>query len=325
MLEVSSLAILIGALVLDRLIGDPERVWKIVPHPVAGFGALIAIFDRHFNRQQDTGAARARAGTLVLALLLLFVAVIGRWLEIAFDWIGPVGMALEVVVVAIFLAQKSLADHVEQVQDGLRDGGIEGGRAAVSRIVGRDPETLDESGVARAAIESLAENASDGVIAPAFWYALFGLPGLLAYKLLNTADSMIGHRNARYLEFGRAAARLDDVANWIPARLTGLMILFATLTVKGFRQARRVVVVLFRDSGKHRSPNAGWPESAMAAAVGVALSGPRSYEGQMTEDPYLNVGGRHFVDGKDIATAIAVFWRTMSVFMVLVAVFAVLR
>lgn len=323
MLEASSLAILLIALILDRLIGDPDWLWSRVPHPVVWFGKLIDVFEGNFNNEESSGSARARAGFLITFLLVAFAVVVGRWLDLLLGWSGIAGLVIETLVVMVLLAQKSLVVHVRAVETALREEGLEGGRDAVSRIVGRDPETLDDSGVARASIESLAENASDGVIAPAFWYALFGLPGLFAYKLINTADSMIGHRNERYLAFGRAAAKLDDVVNWIPARLSGILIAIADGSLRGLKRARRTFVVTFRDARLHRSPNAGWPESAMAAATGVALGGPRSYGGEITDDPYLNVAGRHFVSEKDIGAAIAVFWRTMTVLAVLVAILAV--
>ena len=213
-------------------------------------------------------------------MLVVFGAVIGRSLDLVLSLVGVAGVVVEILVVAVLLAQKSLVDHVRAVRDGLEEGGLEGGREAVSLIVGRDPETLDESAVARAAVESLAENASDGVVAPAFWYAVFGLPGLFVYKIINTADSMIGHRNERYIDFGRSSAILDDIVNWIPARLTGLMIAIADGSPARAEARAPTLVVMVRDAKLHRSPNAGWPESAMAAATGVALGGPRYYGGE---------------------------------------------
>lgn len=317
-----TLSILLIALVLDRLIGDPDAIWSRVPHPVVGFGKLVGIFDHAFNGEDSTDTNRASLGVLAIVLLTGFAAVLGIWLDRLLGWAGVAGYVLEIVIVAMMLAQKSLVDHVRAVRIGLSEGGLEGGRQAVSRIVGRDPETLDETGVARAAIESLAENASDGVVAPAFWYAVLGLPGLFAYKIINTADSMIGHRSERYRAFGKASAILDDIVNWIPARLTGFLIAFADGSLRGVRRARRTVSVMFRDAGMHRSPNAGWPETAMAAATGLALGGPRSYGGETVDDPWLNVAGRHFIGERDIETAVVVFWRTMSVLAVLVAALA---
>lgn len=317
-----SLAILLAALILDRLIGDPGAIWSRLPHPVVGFGKLVSIFDRSFNDENISGSARARRGFFAIFMLVVFGAVIGRSLDLVLSLIGVAGVVVEILVVAVLLAQKSLVDHVRAVRDGLDERGLEGGREAVSLIVGRDPETLDESAVARAAVESLAENASDGVVAPAFWYAVFGLPGLFVYKIINTADSMIGHRSEKYIDFGRSSAILDDIVNWIPARLTGLMIAIADGSLHGLRRARRTLVVMVRDAKLHRSPNAGWPESAMAASTGVALGGPRYYGGELTDDPFLNVAGRHSVTEKDIDKAVAVFSRAMTVLAVAVAVLA---
>ncbi len=228
------------------------------------------------------------------------------------------GAVAEILVVAVFLAQKSLADHVGAVAQALRTDGIEGGRKAVSMIVGRDPDQLDEGGVSRAAIESLAENASDGVIAPAFWFLVGGLPGLFVYKLVNTADSMIGHRSARYLHFGWFAARFDDVLNLIPARLTGLLTAGACALGRGGKAGRAALAVMWRDARLHRSPNAGWPESAFAGALGLALAGPRQYGEEKVEGPMLNAAGRRDADAADIDAALALFWSAMSLATLLV-------
>lgn len=228
-----NLLVLLLALLLDRIAGDPQWLWSRMPHPVVVFGAAISYADRQLNPASLTGSQRRMNGiAAILALLLLTVAA-GFVFNRFFALFGPVGILLETGLVAIFLAQKSLADHVAAVALALRDEGLTGGRAAVSRIVGRDPETLDEPAVCRAAIESLAENFSDGVVAPALWYAVFGLPGLFAYKMLNTADSMIGHKSEKYIDFGWAAARLDDVANWPAARLSILLIAAGALDPAG--------------------------------------------------------------------------------------------
>lgn len=300
--------ILFLALVADRLIGDPEPLWRAVPHPVVLFGRAIGWADRRFNVKAAVPAISRRNGTVAMIALLVLAAVVGGVLERILRGIPLVGAVIEIAIVAVLLAQKSLADHVTGVADGLRREGLVGGRQAVSMIVGRDPERLDEAGVCRAAIESLAENASDGVIAPAFWYALLGLPGLLAYKMLNTADSMIGHRSERYLDFGRFAAKADDVANYVPARLTGGLIAFAAMLLRGAAAGRRSWNAMMRDAGLHRSPNAGWPESAMAGALGVALAGPRIYAGDVANEPMLNGAGRREATIADIDAALSVFW-----------------
>jgi adenosylcobinamide-phosphate synthase len=206
------------------------------------------------------------------------------------------------VVAAILLAQRSLAQHVGAVADALRLS-VGDGRLAVAQIVGRDTAAMDGSDVARAAIESAAENLSDGVIAPVFWFVVAGLPGLVAYKVVNTADSMIGHRTPRHKEFGWAAARLDDVLNLIPARLTALLIAVAA-------RAPHALPVIWRDASLHRSPNAGWPEAAMAASLGVALAGPRSYHGERRDYPFVNGEGRHDIGADQIDAAVHLLWRT---------------
>lgn len=303
-----TLIILFAALVVDRLVGDPDWLWRRMPHPVVGFGALIGWADERFNDPAVAERRREKYGFIAIAALLVGAVALGSLLDDVLEsWGGP-GPVAETLIVAVFLAQKSLADHVGAVARGLRGGGLEGGRRAVAQIVGRDPETLDEAGVSRAAIETLAENASDGVVAPAFWYAVFGLPGLFAYKMLNTADSMIGHRTERHRAFGRAAARLDDLGNWLPARLTALLIVIAG----GWPDFRARWDLVMRDAKLHRSPNAGWPESAMAAVTGLSLGGPRVYRDDVADEPFMNDAGRKDAGPDDIDAALVTFWRTMT-------------
>ncbi|WP_061931203.1 adenosylcobinamide-phosphate synthase CbiB, partial [Aureimonas sp. AU22] len=252
------------ALGLDRVIGDPDWLWRRVPHPVAGFGALIAAADRRFNRPHWTPKLRRVAGVVSTLALLLIAGLLGHILHRLLHPLGWAGFALEALVASVLLAQKSLADHVARVGRALEGDGLAAGRRAVSMIVGRDPDALDEAGVSRAAIESLAENASDGVVAPWFYLVLSGLPGLFAYKMLNTADSMIGHMSERHRAFGWAAARLDDLANWVPARLTAALFALAAWLGSNFAAGRRALRAALADGPSHRSPNAGWPEAAAA-------------------------------------------------------------
>ncbi|MHB0953580.1 MAG: adenosylcobinamide-phosphate synthase CbiB [Allorhizobium sp.] len=301
------LAILLLALILDRIVGDPPWLWSRLPHPVTIFGAAIGYLDRRLNGDGLAGPIRRRNGVIAITALLIFSALAGVLLHDLFAALGVSGFFLEVVLVAVFLAQKSLSDHVAAVASGLRSGGIEGGRKAVSLIVGRDPQSLDEGGVCRAAIESLAENFADGVVAPAFWYAVAGLPGVLAYKMLNTADSMIGHKNEKYADFGWASARLDDLANWPAARLSSLLIAAGVYWREGWTRARRALSVALRDSGLHRSPNSGWPEAAMAGGLDIRLAGPRIYAGRLVSEPMINGAGRTDATAVDIDEAIGVF------------------
>lgn len=308
---------LIAALVLDRLVGDPEWLWRRVPHPVVLFGMMIGWFDRTFNRKRFENDVLRIGGVLTIVILLLWSLVCGWLIHRLLSEIGFLGWLLEVVLVAIFLAQKSLADHVSRVATGLRTGGLEGGRKAVSMIVGRDPETLDQPAVCRAAIESLAENFSDGVVAPAFWYAVLGLPGLLAYKMLNTADSMIGHKSPKYLYFGWASARLDDLANIPAARLSILLIAAGAAWKTGLRSARNAVGTALRDNGLHRSPNSGWPEAAMAGALDIQLAGPRIYAGALVAEPMINGSGRAVAVVGDVETGVSIFYGACSSLVVL--------
>ena len=308
-----TLFILFLALVLDRLVGDPDALWRRLPHPVALFGKAIGAMDRLFNEKRLSAETRRFNGAAGIAVLLAASVFLGIVLHRLLATFGLFGAVIEIAVVAVFLAQKSLHDHVRAVSIGLREGGIEGGRQAVSMIVGRDPATLDEPAVCRAGIESLAENFSDGVVAPALFYALFGLPGLFAYKMLNTADSMIGHRNTKYLDFGWASARLDDLANWPAARLSILFIAVGAWLAKGRAAARAAIGTALRDAGLHRSPNSGWPEAAMAGALDIQLTGPRVYGGERVSEPMMNAGGRAVATAGDIEEGIELFYGSCSV------------
>ena len=314
------LAILTLALLADRLLGDPQWLWDRIPHPVVAFGAAISAADGIANTDSQSDSIGRRNGLISIVVLLTASGIAGAVLSWLFSAFGVVGWLLEIALVAILLAQKSLADHVTGVATGLREGGLSGGREAVAQIVGRDPESLDESGICRAAVESLAENFSDGVVAPAFWYAILGLPGILAYKMLNTADSMIGHKTPRYKAFGWSAARLDDFANWPAARISALIIAGGAFLATGKRAAVRALRAALSDAGMHRSPNAGWPECAMAGAVGLALAGERSYDGVVVREPMLNAMGKFQANPTDIDTAIRVFRASCSVLTVLCAV-----
>ncbi len=286
--------ILALAMLLDAAFGEPRWLWDKISHPAVMMGNLIGNLDKRFN----TGTHRKGKGAAVMLALCLGALVLGGALQWAF---GPLG---QIIICAILLAQKSLATHVAAVGNALRLS-LGDGRRSVAMIVGRDTKQMDKSAVARGAIESGAENFSDGVIAPAFWFAIGGLPGLLFYKITNTADSMIGYKTERHIDFGWAAARLDDVLNFIPARLTALLIWgLAPRTSFG---------AIWRDAGLHRSPNAGWPEAAMAHTQDVALSGPRSYFGTMSNDPYVNPTGRHDLGPRDIDNCVATLWKAWAI------------
>ncbi|MCK1736863.1 cobalamin biosynthesis protein CobD [Bradyrhizobium sp. 138] len=305
---------MVVAMVVDALSGWPSWLFARIGHPVTWLGRVIGAMDRGWNRASDPPALRRAAG-IAGALLVIALSVVIGW---AVQCLLPSGW-VQVVIVGVLawplVALRSLHDHVAAVAKPLSAGDITGAREAVSRIVGRDPAVLDEAGIARAAIESLAENASDGIVAPVFWGALFGLPGILGYKAINTLDSMIGHRSERHEAFGWAAARIDDVANFIPARLTGFM--FVLLTP----HRSEALACMTRDARRHRSPNAGWPEAAMAGGLGVRLSGPRIYHGSVTDEPWLNEGARD-PHAADIDEALTVYRRAMLLLAGLLAILA---
>ncbi|MEL6725342.1 MAG: adenosylcobinamide-phosphate synthase CbiB [Pseudomonadota bacterium] len=276
----SASALMLLAWVIEIVFGWPDWLYKRIRHPVVWFGSLVSACDAILNSPRAPHSARYIAGIVSTVLLVVSATAMGVGLSATLpeSWWG---VAIEALIASSLLASRSLFAHVKAVARPLSAGDLSGARAAVSMIVGRDPEQLEQAGIARASLESLAENASDGVIAPLFWGAIFGLPGLVAYKAINTLDSMIGHKTDRYAAYGGFAARLDDVANLVPARLTGFLFALASLKTTALR-------VMLRDAGRHRSPNAGWPEAAMAGALGIRLSGPRTYGDQVTTEPWLN-------------------------------------
>lgn len=301
------LAALALAFLLDAWIGDPDWLYRRIPHPIAAIGGIIAWADRVYNRDSDLPRRRRALGLVVMLGLGLSAGAIG-WAIQAILLALPFGWIALGIVMSVFLAQKSLAQHVAAVAKALRQRDTAEARRAVSRIVGRDPEKLDRPAIARAAIESLAENFSDGIVAPVFWTAIFGLPGLLVYKTINTADSMIGHRNPRHRDFGWAAARIDDLVNLPASRLSALLIVLAAFFLES-GEPDAAWRASWRDAPQHRSPNAGWPEAAMAGALGLALNGPRFYGGAISEDGWMNAGGRREVEAADIDRALALYRR----------------
>jgi adenosylcobinamide-phosphate synthase len=300
----SGLFIVLAALAFDALIGDPDWLWRRLGHPVALIGALIEYLDRSLNREDRSPQQRISAGIASTAMLVIITGSVGALLQAAVQQL-PADNIILALIASIFIAQRSLYQHVAQVRSAFAEGGLAGARDAVAMIVGRDPEQLDEAGVCRAAIESCAENFSDGVVAPVFWLALLGLPGLIAYKAINTADSMIGHRTERHASFGWAAARLDDLVNLVPARLSALLLAIAAPIAGG--SVGKSLGVVRRDASKHRSPNAGWPESAMAGALALALAGPRRYAEHMVEDPFLNAEATRQAVPDDVGRALDLY------------------
>ncbi len=286
--------VLFAAMLLDALFGEPDWLWRRVPHPAVLMGKVIGICDARMNN----GKLRKAKGIALVLGLVFLGAVLGTFLQ----FLGPL---FEVVIVAILLAQRSLVQHVSGVANGLRMSLAEG-RRAVARIVSRDTRSMQEPAISRAAIESAAENLSDGIIAPAFWFLIGGLPGILIYKLINTADSMIGYRTERYTDFGWAAARLDDLVNLIPARLTAVFIALPAGALAQWAAIRA-------DASLHRSPNAGWPEAAMARAIGVALAGPRAYDGVMQDFAWVNGAGERAIGPTEIDACVTRLWHAWGI------------
>jgi adenosylcobinamide-phosphate synthase len=305
------------ALLIDAAIGDPAWLYRRFPHPAALLGRLVAWLDRSLNRDDDPPATRRARGVVAIAVLVALAAFAG-WAIATLLLDLPMRSLWLALVMSTLLARRSLEQHVAAVADGLERSGLAAGREAVAHIVGRDADSLDEAGVSRAALESLAENFSDGVVAPAFWTLLFGLPGLLAYKAINTADSMIGHRTARHEAFGWAAARLDDIVNFVPARIAGLLLVAAAL-VHPEAAPGAAWKAMWRDARRHRSPNAGWQEAPLAGALGLALAGPRRYHGTIVEDAWMGEGGRREAGPADIRRGLVLYRLAAALVIVLVA------
>jgi adenosylcobinamide-phosphate synthase len=294
------------SLLVELAFGYPDRIMRAIGHPAIWIGNLISFLDRKLNRPAASDSFRRFSGCVALIVLVCVPAVVAYAAERAFG-ATLLGVLATAVLASSLIAQRSLASHVGAVADALDQGGLAAGRTAVSQIVGRDPERLDEAGVSRAAIESLAENFSDGIVAPAFWLAVGGLAGGAAYKAANTADSMIGHRTPRHEAFGWAAARFDDLINLPASRLTALLVVAAAFFLPG-ADAASAWRTVWRDARKHRSPNAGWPEAAMAGALGLALAGPRVYAGVTVEDATMGEGGRREATASDIRRALKLYW-----------------
>lgn len=301
-----NLWLLVVALGVEAALGWPQPLFRAIRHPVVWIGALIGVLERHLNRPAWRGWQRRLGGIIGLIVLLVAVWYAASLIRsITHALLPGDGWIVEAVLAASLLAQRSLWDHVIAVARGLEQGGLDGGRAAVAMIVGRDPQSLDEPGICRAAIESLAENFSDGVVAPAFWLAIGGLPGIALYKAINTADSMIGHKSERYRDYGWAAARLDDLVNLPASRLSALLLVLAAAVLPG-ASASAAFAAVERDAGRHRSPNAGWPEAAMAGALGLKLAGPRRYAEGWVEDHWMGDGSSE-ANAADIRRALKLY------------------
>lgn len=307
-------AILLLALLLDAAVGDPPWLYRAVPHPVALLGRLVARGEAALNDPAASGSSRFRRGLCLSAGFVLAASGLGWALGESLSGLPGGWLAIAVLASSLF-AFRGLYDHVKAVADAL-ERGLDEARAAVGHIVGRDPASLDRPGVARAAAESLAENFSDGVVAPAFWFALLGLPGLCAYKAINTLDSMIGHHGVRYGDFGRFAARLDDLVNWLPARLAGGLFVLAAALLPG-ADPRSAWRAMGRDAPRHRSPSAGWQEAALAGALGFALAGPRQYGAEQIDDHWMG-DGRRELDSADLRAALRLYLLAGGLILLLV-------
>ncbi len=314
--------LLLMGLALDWLIGDMRWFFKFLPHPVVIIGKLIGFLDKKLNREGRGDINRTVRGAVV-CLFVTAVAGGAGWGIHALTMQHPSGWMVDVFLVAVLVAQRSLAGRVRDVGAALAKNDLLQARDNLRHLVSRDPDKLDRHGVGRSALESLAENFSDAVVAPAFWYLVLGLPGLFAYKAINTMDSMIGYKTERYLSFGMTAARLDDAVNWIPARLAGLLFVIGAAFAPGGNPARALKVML-RDARKHASPNAGWPEAAMAGAFDMALGGPRVYAGGAKTESVWIGDGKARLEGGDVRRGLALFVVGCGLLWLLTAPLAIL-
>lgn len=316
--------ILLIALALDGIFGEPKWLWNRLPHPIVLMGRMIAATDQWLNRNDALPVNRRARGIAALVFWITAAASLGLAVTLAWQSSSLPGLVVvEIILVAILLATRSLYEHADAVRSAFEKTGLAGARTAVSMIVGRNPEKLDAPAVCRAGIESTAENFSDGVVAPAFWYLVAGLPGILAYKMINTADSMVGHRTQRHIHFGWASARMDDLVNFVPSRLAGGLICLAAPFAGG--SARNAARSFWRDASRHRSPNAGWPEAAMAGALGLALAGPRTYGNETVADAWMNEGGRQEAIPADITGALRLMVAAVLVMCLAIAGIAIMH
>jgi adenosylcobinamide-phosphate synthase len=317
----SFVALALLATLIELALGYPQWLFKIIGHPVTWIGRLIGALDRFLNRDTGSPIRRRIAGIITVSLLLAIAGSVAYLVQHVLFRL-PFGLFAAAFAASSLLAQRSLYRHVADVATALETGGVEAGRTAVARIVGRDAAALDAAGVARAAIESLAENFSDAIVAPVVWMVIAGLPGVAVYKAINTADSMIGHRSKRYLAFGWAAARLDDLLNLPASRLAALLLMLAAATGRRF-DTNAAWRATRQDAPLHRSPNAGYPEAAMAGALGLALAGPRIYDGVEVDDAVMGFGRRD-ADARDIRLALALFRRADAALIILLALLTAL-
>ena len=312
------LSLLALALVVETFVGYPAILQSTIGHPVQWIGSLITYLDEGLNDDEASARDRRIAGVMALIVIVLLPALAATLVAWVLSKI-PGGFLINVLLATSLIAQKSLRDHVTIVATTLPRS-LPEARIEVAKIVGRDVTTLDESGVAKAALETLAENTADGIVAPAFWYALLGLPGIVVYKAINTADSMIGHKSERYLSFGWASARFDDLVNLIPARLTGLLFAAAALLTSK-SAAKSALTAMRRDAGKHRSLNAGWPEAAMAGALGLKFGGPRDYQGERVDLPVMGEG-REQLTASDIHAGLQLYEYSLVLLLALAVILA---
>jgi adenosylcobinamide-phosphate synthase len=316
-----SVALAVIAMLIELCLGYPERLLRAIGHPVTWIGHLIGLLDRWLNRETIEPNGRRTAG--VVAVLILFGVVGAIAFVVQHELLHlRFGVLVVGLLASTLIAQRSLHRHVADVAGALEKDGIASGRNAVSHIVGRDTEGLEAAGIARAAIESLAENFSDAIVAPVIWMVIGGLPGAVLYKAINTADSMIGHRTPRHAAFGWAAARLDDLVNLPASRLSALLLVAAAALSNG-AAAGAAWRAVRRDAPHHRSPNAGYPEAAMAGALGLSLAGPRAYAGVRVDDAMMGDGRRN-ANAADIRRALALYRTADAILIALLAAASVL-
>lgn len=307
------------ACLVEKYVGYPDGLFRVIGHPVQWMGAFITWLDQTLNTKPDDELEGLLRGGVALVLLLAATVFPAYMLQDLLNGI-PGGWLINALIATAFIAQKSMRDHVQDVSNALSSS-LTAARTSVAKIVGRDTKDLDESGIAKAALESLAENTADGIVAPVLWYALLGLPGLVAYKAINTADSMIGHKSERFFFFGFCAAKLDDLVNLPASRLTALLFA-AAAAFKSTDTAKQALQSAWDDASKHKSPNAGWPEAAMAGALGLKFGGPRAYEDGMVDLPWMG-SGRETMSRSDIASGLVLYDKALWIMFGVLAILAI--
>ena len=316
------LIVIFIAVIVDAIWGDDHWIWRKFKHPVALVGRFINFLDVEFNRNEFSESSRTFNGFIVIIMSIIIIWFLSSIIEgLLFGNI--IGNLILGLIISILLAGKSLFVHVKDIYDDFMRDDLDNAKINLSKIVSRKVDEYDESAITRGAIESLSENLSDGYVAPLFWLLIAGLPGIFIYKFINTADSMIAYKNDKYHNFGKCTAYLDDILNFIPARLSSLLQVFASFVLK--ENWQQALLCIKQDASKSPSPNSGWPESAMAGALDISLGGDNFYDGELIKSDWINGSGEKIISFDFITRALWIYSTSIVIYLVFVTIFLLLR